>query len=50
MRPDLVAEINRHTAVDRSGIYRHPVRFKRVRLDVTIEDVPPFAQGPGVVD
>ncbi|MFF5933221.1 hypothetical protein [Streptomyces sp. NPDC012508] len=50
MRPDLVAEISADTAVDRGGIYRHPVRFKRLRLDVTIEDVPQFAQGPGAAD
>ncbi len=48
VRPELVAEISADTAVDRGGVWRHPVRFKRLRLDVTVEDVPPFGapQGP----
>lgn len=37
----------RHCRVDRGGIYLHPVRSKRLRLDSTIEDVPQFAQGSG---
>ncbi|MEU8779604.1 hypothetical protein [Streptomyces sp. NPDC048606] len=27
------------------GAYRHPVRFKRLRLDMTAFDVPPFGSG-----
>ncbi|WP_037634646.1 ATP-dependent DNA ligase [Streptomyces katrae] len=42
VRPELVAEISADTAVDRGGVYRHPVRFKRLRLDATIGDVPLF--------
>ncbi|UQX04746.1 ATP-dependent DNA ligase [Streptomyces sp. RerS4] len=45
VRPDLVAEVSADRAVDRGGEYRHPVRFKRLRLDVTAEDVPRFGQG-----
>ncbi|MEV6683958.1 ATP-dependent DNA ligase [Streptomyces sp. NPDC051130] len=40
--PELVAEISADTAVDHGGIYRHPVRFKRLRLDLTTRDVPRF--------
>ncbi|MFD7094088.1 ATP-dependent DNA ligase [Streptomyces xanthophaeus] len=47
VRPDLVAEISADTAVDRAGIYRHPVRCKRLRLDMTVEEVPRFSAGPG---
>ncbi|MFJ6722359.1 hypothetical protein [Streptomyces sp. NPDC091259] len=32
--PELVAEISADTAVDHGGIYRHPVRFNRLRLDL----------------
>ncbi|MFB6805176.1 ATP-dependent DNA ligase [Streptomyces sp. NPDC056387] len=38
--PELVAEISADTAVNRGGVYRHPVRFKRLRLDVTAAEVP----------
>lgn len=34
VRPDLVAEISADRAVDR-GVFRHPLRFQRPRLDVT---------------
>ncbi|MER5728919.1 hypothetical protein ABT084_11365 [Streptomyces sp. NPDC002138] len=46
VRPDLVAEISADRAVDRGGVSRHPLRFQRVRLDVTVEDVPRFGSGP----
>ncbi|MEU0942425.1 ATP-dependent DNA ligase [Streptomyces canus] len=39
--PDLVAEFLADTAVD-DGIYRHPVRFLRLRDDLGVEDVTPF--------
>ncbi|MBT2452903.1 hypothetical protein J7F03_38895 [Streptomyces sp. ISL-43] len=42
VRPDLVAEISADRAVDRGGGFRHPLRFKRLRMDVTVEDVPRF--------
>ncbi|THA53271.1 ATP-dependent DNA ligase [Streptomyces sp. A1136] len=42
VRPELVAEISADTSVDHGGIYRHPVRFKRLRLDLTARDVPRF--------
>ncbi|MCX4632661.1 hypothetical protein [Streptomyces sp. NBC_01443] len=44
VRPDLVAEVSTDRAVDR-GVFRHPLRFQRLRLDVTAEDVPPFGSG-----
>ncbi|WP_405533742.1 ATP-dependent DNA ligase (plasmid) [Streptomyces avidinii] len=46
VRPRAVAEISADTAVDRGGVFRHPVRFKRLRLDVTVEEVPLFSPGP----
>ncbi|MFJ3960782.1 ATP-dependent DNA ligase [Streptomyces sp. NPDC090036] len=46
VRPELVAEISADTAIDRGGVFRHPARFKRLRLDVTAEEVPLFSPGP----
>lgn len=46
VRPDLVAEISADRAVDRGGVWRHPLRFKRLRVDVTTHDVPGFGAGP----
>ncbi|MFD3699613.1 hypothetical protein ACFWUZ_26365 [Streptomyces sp. NPDC058646] len=46
VRPDLVAEVRADRAVDRGGVFRHLLRFKRLRLDVTVEDVPGFGAGP----
>ncbi|MFF1341681.1 hypothetical protein ACFVYT_27880 [Streptomyces sp. NPDC058290] len=45
VRPDLVAEISADTTIDR-GVFRHPLRFKRLRLDTSPGDVPPFGAGP----
>ncbi|MEU9083425.1 ATP-dependent DNA ligase [Streptomyces sp. NPDC048357] len=45
VRPDLVAEISADVAIDRGGVYRHPVRHVRLRLDVSVEDVPRFGGG-----
>ncbi|MEV6735230.1 hypothetical protein [Streptomyces sp. NPDC051364] len=45
VRPELVAEISADKAVDRGGVFRHPLRFKRLRLDVTAGDVPRFGEG-----
>ncbi|MGW9369634.1 ATP-dependent DNA ligase [Streptomyces xanthophaeus] len=33
VRPDLVAEISADRAVDRGGVFRHPLRFQRLRMD-----------------
>ncbi|MFD7460703.1 MULTISPECIES: hypothetical protein [unclassified Streptomyces] len=41
VRPDLVAEFLADSAID-DGVYRHPVRFLRLRSDLTPEDVPPL--------
>ncbi|WP_329449257.1 ATP dependent DNA ligase [Streptomyces sp. NBC_01426] len=46
VRPEAVAEISADRAVDRGGVFRHPLRFKRLRLDVGAEDVPAFGAGP----
>ncbi|MFG2987172.1 hypothetical protein ACGFYQ_39025 [Streptomyces sp. NPDC048258] len=45
VRPELVAEVSADTAVDRDGVFRHPMPFQRLRLDVTAEDVPGFGAG-----
>ncbi|MFI5831367.1 hypothetical protein ACIA6C_29615 [Streptomyces sp. NPDC051578] len=45
VRPDVVAEVSADRAVDRGGVWRHPLRFQRVRVDVTVDEVPPFGQG-----
>ncbi|MEU3407541.1 ATP-dependent DNA ligase [Streptomyces sp. NPDC006670] len=44
VHPDLVAEISADTAVDHGGVYRHPVRFRRLRLDVTVDSAPTFGR------
>ncbi|MFE7076937.1 hypothetical protein ACFU96_43295 [Streptomyces sp. NPDC057620] len=41
VKPDLVAEFVADTAID-AGRHRHPVRFLRVREDLTVEQVQPF--------
>ncbi|MEU9087672.1 ATP-dependent DNA ligase [Streptomyces sp. NPDC048357] len=46
LHPDLVAEISADRAIDHGGVYRHPLRFQRLRLDVELEDVPRFGEGP----
>ncbi len=37
--PDRVAEVSVHTAQDR-GVWRHPARLARLRLDMPMDDVP----------
>ncbi|MEU4506786.1 ATP-dependent DNA ligase [Streptomyces sp. NPDC024089] len=44
VEPDHVAEISADTALDR-GVWRHPLRFVRLRMDVTAADVPLFGEG-----
>ncbi|MEY2231347.1 hypothetical protein [Streptomyces sp. BF23-30] len=46
VHPALVAEVSADRAIDRGGIYRHRLRFQRLRLDVRVEGVPRFGQGP----
>ncbi|MEU6895516.1 hypothetical protein ABZ934_27810 [Streptomyces sp. NPDC046557] len=46
VRPDLVAEISADRAMDRGGVWRHPLRFRRLRLDVAVGDVPRFGEDP----
>ncbi|GGU14383.1 hypothetical protein [Streptomyces lateritius] len=46
VRPGLVAEISADTSVDRGGVYRHPIRYVRLRLDASVEDVARFGEGP----
>lgn len=41
VKPDLVAEFVADTAVD-AGPYRHPVRFVRLRDDLSPHEMPPF--------
>ncbi|MFJ2598975.1 ATP-dependent DNA ligase [Streptomyces erythrochromogenes] len=46
VQPALVAEVSANRAIDRGGVFRHPLRFLRLRLDVGLEDVPRFGEGP----
>ncbi|MFJ5546448.1 hypothetical protein [Streptomyces sp. NPDC093225] len=46
VRPEVVAEVSADRAVDHAGVYRHPRRFQRLRLDVTAADVVRFGAGP----
>ncbi|MER5781257.1 ATP-dependent DNA ligase [Streptomyces mobaraensis] len=48
VEPVLVAEIQVDTALER-GAWRHPVRLARLRLDVAVDDVPPFGAGAQVI-
>ncbi|WP_327286040.1 MULTISPECIES: ATP-dependent DNA ligase [unclassified Streptomyces] len=45
VHPDLVAEVSADRAIDRGSVFRHPIRFQRLRLDATMEDVPRFGAG-----
>ncbi|MFD9302169.1 hypothetical protein ACFWCB_05635 [Streptomyces sp. NPDC060048] len=45
VRPELVAEISADRAVDRGGVWRHPLRFKRLRLDMGAQHVAGFGCG-----
>lgn len=40
VRPDLVAEVGADVSPDASGRWRHPVRFHRIRADLTAADAP----------
>ncbi|MFF3015363.1 ATP-dependent DNA ligase [Streptomyces sp. NPDC057939] len=46
VRPVLVAEISADRSVDHGGVFRHPVRLTRLRLDMGVDDVPRFGAGP----
>ncbi|MET9694481.1 hypothetical protein ABZY81_39765 [Streptomyces sp. NPDC006514] len=46
VQPALVAEVSADRAIDHGGVFRHPFRFLRLRLDVGLEDVPRFGEGP----
>ncbi|MFE9467405.1 hypothetical protein ACFYNW_27770 [Streptomyces virginiae] len=45
VHPVLVAEVSPDRAVDHGGVFRHPLRFQRLRLDVGAADVPRFGEG-----
>ncbi|MET9694684.1 ATP-dependent DNA ligase [Streptomyces sp. NPDC006514] len=45
VHPGLVAEVSADRAIDHGGVFRHPLRFQRLRLDVGLEDVPRFGKG-----
>ncbi|MER5297649.1 hypothetical protein ABT382_37480 [Streptomyces pharetrae] len=42
VRPELVVEFIADTSVD-AGRYRHPVRYLRLRNDLTPDQTPPFS-------
>lgn len=39
VRPDVVVEVSADAALQ-AGVFRHPLRFLRVRADLTVEDLP----------
>ncbi|MEU7068164.1 hypothetical protein [Streptomyces sp. NPDC046161] len=45
VRPELVAEVSADRPVDQ-GVFRHPLRFQRLRVDMGVQDVPSFGQEP----
>ncbi|WP_369780044.1 ATP-dependent DNA ligase [Streptomyces sp. R33] len=45
VHPELVAEISADRAIDHGGVFRHPVRFQRLRLDASTDDVPRLGAG-----
>ncbi|MFF4393508.1 hypothetical protein ACFY0G_43390 [Streptomyces sp. NPDC001552] len=46
VRPNVVVEVRADRAVYR-GVFRHLLRFHRLRMDVTVDDVPRFWPGAG---
>ncbi|MER7109486.1 hypothetical protein [Streptomyces sp. NPDC000229] len=42
--PEVVVEVDADAAIDR-GAWRHPLRLVRLRLDITVGDVPSFGEG-----
>ncbi|WP_030724006.1 hypothetical protein [Streptomyces sp. NRRL F-2580] len=46
VQPELVAEISADASVDRGAVYRHPIRYVRLCLDATTDDVPRFSGAP----
>lgn len=46
VRPEVVAEVSADRAVDHGGVFRHPLRFGRIRFDMGAADVPWFGEGP----
>ena len=41
VRPDVVVEVSADAALQ-AGVFRHPLRFLRVRADLVVEDLPPL--------
>ncbi|WP_051837459.1 hypothetical protein [Streptomyces sp. NRRL F-2580] len=46
VHPGLVSEVSADRAIDHGDVYRHPLRFQRLRLDVGVQDAPRFGEGP----
>ena len=42
VRPDVVVEVSADAALQ-AGVFRHPLRFLRVRPDLQADDLPPLA-------
>lgn len=45
VEPVLVAEVAADVSLDTAGQWRHPVRWLRIRADLTTDDVPLFSEG-----
>ncbi|MFD4740144.1 hypothetical protein ACFWNQ_22640 [Streptomyces virginiae] len=48
VRPETVAEISADRSIDQGGVFRHPLRFQRLRMDAGVEDVPRFGASSAV--
>ncbi|MFI5477021.1 ATP-dependent DNA ligase [Streptomyces cacaoi] len=46
MTPELVVEVGVDVARDVAGRWRHPARWHRMRLDLSLADTPSFEPGP----
>ncbi|MFJ3914156.1 hypothetical protein [Streptomyces vinaceus] len=40
-----MAEISADRAIDHGGVFRHPLRFQRLRLGATVDDIWRFGMG-----
>lgn len=45
VRPELMPETSVDWAIGRGGVVRHPLRFQRLHLDATVDDIPRFGAG-----
>ncbi|MFK0238605.1 hypothetical protein [Streptomyces vinaceus] len=42
-----MAESSADRAIDHGGVFRHPLRFRRLHLDATVDDILRFGAAAG---